>query len=410
MTMIRFSSEQLVAQIMVPFNRLLRDVNALLETEIAQQELDEENAINDMQPMPDQGSATGQGPVMKWGSATDRGSATGSMEMPARPGVETGVSQAGAHPIELERGEIAKQDMSEQLKLAARPGGLHKNPAEQVERLAMPAGKMNEYASASPLTQKIDASGISNDGINVETPPSLTLTQTKAKPETPHNAAHEFSPATRLPKRAAPSSVPGSTPAAALPVHSLDQKNQRAPFSAAPHRGPPGGSVVESMPVEQPNDNAGYGLVAQDHPKTSNLSTRIPLRPCATQGDASVAGMAGEISSHPGRKTITTHTTEPDTISSQAAAAPRSIQRQGNRIIQGVDPVLEHAHQMTHAALTRDALDDETDLAASRVQNTFNVSVSMNQDAASASLDREVLKDTLLEMLRTAARRQGLEI
>ena len=93
-----------------------------------------------------------------------------------------------------------------------------------------------------------------------------------------------------------------------------------------------------------------------------------------------------------------------------AVTAPRSIQNQSSQISQSIDPILERAHQISNQSFSQDSLDDDLDIPVSRVQNTFNVNVAMNQDTASASLDRELLQTALLDMLRTAARRQGLEI
>jgi len=45
-----------------------------------------------------------------------------------------------------------------------------------------------------------------------------------------------------------------------------------------------------------------------------------------------------------------------------------------------------------------------------RVNNTFNVNVSMAGDNGLTLNHREALEDALVDILRTAARRQGLEV
>jgi hypothetical protein len=66
-------------------------------------------------------------------------------------------------------------------------------------------------------------------------------------------------------------------------------------------------------------------------------------------------------------------------------------------------PVVARAAEATNAGF--DAVDDGP---APRVANTFNVSIAVGDGLA--GIDREALQDALVDLLRDAARRQGLDV
>lgn len=79
-----------------------------------------------------------------------------------------------------------------------------------------------------------------------------------------------------------------------------------------------------------------------------------------------------------------------------------------------MQPVLEQAWQSTNASLLREAApagpaesDTSTAAASPRVNNQFNVSIAI--DGSPASQQPE-LQEQLVNLLRDAARRQGLDV
>jgi len=92
--------------------------------------------------------------------------------------------------------------------------------------------------------------------------------------------------------------------------------------------------------------------------------------------------------------------------------ASRAHRRESIKIANSVDPILEQAHQMSHASLLGQTAEQNNaeQSALGQVQNTFNVNVSVNKDNNGQSETSAELQDALTELLRTAARRQGLEV
>lgn len=73
-----------------------------------------------------------------------------------------------------------------------------------------------------------------------------------------------------------------------------------------------------------------------------------------------------------------------------------------------VEPSLEEAYQLTQTRLkTQETIEKEP---SGLVSNTFNVSVSMNNDTTQNGIDRNALEEALTDILRTSARRHGLEV
>lgn len=94
------------------------------------------------------------------------------------------------------------------------------------------------------------------------------------------------------------------------------------------------------------------------------------------------------------------------------AAVPRgNVQAAARRLANAVEPSLEQAYRLTQARLDTSAASTSERIDSPRlVHNTFNVNVTLRTDDASASPDPTALADALTEVLRTAARRHGLEL
>ena len=103
-------------------------------------------------------------------------------------------------------------------------------------------------------------------------------------------------------------------------------------------------------------------------------------------------------------------------LSSQPVRTSRltpEIRRASDRVAAGIEPVLEQAYAVTRHSF-RTKIESEAQKAdfdtVNRVNNTFNVNVSMAGDNGLTLNHREALEDALVDILRTAARRQGLEV
>ena len=87
------------------------------------------------------------------------------------------------------------------------------------------------------------------------------------------------------------------------------------------------------------------------------------------------------------------------------------LQAAARRLASAVEPALEQAYRLTQARCDPSAAAaSERTGSPSLVHNTFNVTVALHPGDASASLDSTDLADALTEVLRSSARRHGLEI
>ncbi|MEF8706862.1 MAG: hypothetical protein V5B07_10540, partial [Candidatus Accumulibacter sp. UW27] len=87
------------------------------------------------------------------------------------------------------------------------------------------------------------------------------------------------------------------------------------------------------------------------------------------------------------------------------------LQATARRLASAVEPSLEPACRLSQARLgASGATMSAGSEPAHLVRNTFNVTVALRTDDASERLDPTALADALTEVLRTAARRHGLEI
>jgi hypothetical protein len=91
----------------------------------------------------------------------------------------------------------------------------------------------------------------------------------------------------------------------------------------------------------------------------------------------------------------------------------RPLQRAAGRVAAGMDPVLDQAYGVTRQSLEagqKPATESADSAPVGRVNNTFNVNVSMSNDQGLTAEQREALKDALMDILHSAARRHGLEV
>jgi hypothetical protein len=81
-----------------------------------------------------------------------------------------------------------------------------------------------------------------------------------------------------------------------------------------------------------------------------------------------------------------------------------------NRLEAAVEPALQQAYQVTQQQLQSITQDSSEERSSELVRNTFNVAVAMNNNSGSDSIDLSDFEQALTEVLRIAARRQGLEV
>ena len=95
-----------------------------------------------------------------------------------------------------------------------------------------------------------------------------------------------------------------------------------------------------------------------------------------------------------------------------AARAPRPAVALAHQVASGVTPLMGEAHRVSNDALTEApaSAPQSARSPSASVQNTFNVDVHLSPDTGGAGLDRNALEQLLVEILRDAARRNGLEV
>ena len=95
----------------------------------------------------------------------------------------------------------------------------------------------------------------------------------------------------------------------------------------------------------------------------------------------------------------------------RAGVPDGAVQAAARRLARAVEPALEQAYRLTQARLNPSAASVSGRVEPpALVHNTFNITVSLRPGEADTSADPEALADALTEILRTAARRHGLEI
>ena len=104
-------------------------------------------------------------------------------------------------------------------------------------------------------------------------------------------------------------------------------------------------------------------------------------------------------------------TARPD-LPAGSAYPPRDLRRTAGQVADGMEPVLDQAYASSTRAFDpafRPATMSAGQDVAPRVNNTFNVKVAVGETHDSVP-DAGALEKALVDVLRTAARRQGLEI
>ena len=348
------STQHLVAQLMVPMNRLLLDVNQALDTEIIDEDYNDQQSEVEVQAGSVTPSATGTGKV----SAIQRHTMNSQ-----QAGLASAQKEKNVYGLTNDTVPVTVPDGESSGKGNALP-----------DRGSRPA--------VSP-----EASIVSGDEIR-------TVKQMRDNKNPVKSAKADAGQNISLQKRT--ESLTGiSTVESRLP-DTADNSPQNEDALA-------GGILSTQEPYLH------HGTDEKINAEPVVALKLIRLRQRATKATVQDGGdMAAVASPAATGQSLVDKTGEESAPTMSAALASRSIQGQSGRITQSIDPVLERANQINNDAFDQDELRDGSEMmSASRVQNTFNVNVAMNQGS---DPDREILQATLLDMLRTAARRQGLEV
>lgn len=404
MTELSITSEYLVQQLMAPINRLLGDVNKALDTEVATtEELSEDNT----------------------GTSLNTGSGRLSDSEPEKT---SSISLHPHHNKAQDQEAVSVQDKnqhaasfsinSESVKDADSPvkrGNEHTNiPVRHVSppSSGVPHNGTDTEIYEHDTAEIIDASDTGN---NSSIPKQkLTLPETMNADAVEHDliTSKHISSTPKISSHS--DSLPSPLLAAATPKQSsinLTAHTANIPPPIRPQATKTDGNHFDAAEINNTQRTYSYHeLVNKINATSVVLSKRIPLRPRASKTAIALDDLAHVNTVDSNEETPFNKVDGLEPSSKMTTVTPRSIQRQSQRLSQGIDPVLQSAHHLTNEALSPESSADDIDMPTGRVQNTFNVNVSMNQDDASANSQREILQDTLLDMLRTSARRQGLDI
>jgi hypothetical protein len=102
----------------------------------------------------------------------------------------------------------------------------------------------------------------------------------------------------------------------------------------------------------------------------------------------------------------------PPSVAVTPGAGP--VSALAKQVVSGMEPAWNEAHRISHEALTVEQQPLTQERASqptnAAVKNTFNVSVHLEPGGVGSTLDRTTLEDALVDILRDAARRHGLEV
>jgi hypothetical protein len=179
----------------------------------------------------------------------------------------------------------------------------------------------------------------------------------------------------------------------------------KAPASSIPQPAP------QALPPESSLASPRASIkpaVAFDAPLADAAASAMTRAPASQAPAAGGPARAWLIPLRP--KAAPTLQTLPAEASEAAAPADPAL---AERLGQALAPSFEQAYAVTQDALASRSAPDTAHPEAgspSRVSNTFNVRVAMNAPDAAQALDAAALEDAMVEVLRQAARRHGLEL
>jgi hypothetical protein len=238
------------------------------------------------------------------------------------------------------------------------------------------------------------------------------------------DAAENLSPSPKTTPEAAPGGV--ETMAAALPVIEPNTANILSAKSAesGPDRidaRPHGIPLSNGSRSENPTDGDLSGIVPASDNRIPGSGTIEKLKsPDRTEfigPNIQVTAPADKSTSliplkEPQNSTLpkTAPIADP---SSTILAAPRPVRQAAATAAEGLEPVLDQAYgisQQAFESLTAPVPGEDEAPPATRVSNNFQVNVSMSGTNSTGTDQHEAIEEALVDILRLAARRHGLEV
>jgi hypothetical protein len=370
-------SADIERQLLAPLEALLRDAQALLGVELDADRLEEAAGATSSE-------SSGHPPLAPaWVQSAAQGIARPAFSRFPSPGVHSAVASAQPEAFTGERGVSTKRTFE-------RAEAAFSSPTADAAILSQPAGgRQDEPFHTAGATQPSGSPRI--ESTDHGAPPAPLASEIPLSPNHPAmDDAVAMTPAARSQSMSREATSTTAEDAERASMHPLaTPSSARPPFTRstplAESLGAAGEREAGSVPA------AEHTLRSDKHPEPeSHPMLAIPLR--SRQAPATQRSLAAPEAA-----------TEPLPGSHLLAAA--------RRLASAVEPSLEQAYRLTQARLgTSGATVSEGIEPAHLVRNTFNVTVALRADDASTSLDPTDLADALTEVLRTAARRHGLEI
>lgn len=416
-------SADIERQMLAPLEALLRDAQAVLGVELDAERL--EDAA---------GAASSESAALPSSTGTRVESAPRGMAQPPATSLSSplrrgAVDLAQLGPLALHTGVLpkaasdpAKPDFSSLSTAAAVPAEPERTRFEQSFQSASPTPpsvptQVQTRGHSAQATQPASAISLSTrhttlDGADEMAPstnsrPTLGDAQsTISTAPPPSGSAEHAAPAPATLRSAGPDSTQRHITAPAPPGEALAPSGQHdaAVVAAAAWSIRPG----ESAEASATRSLSGDGRQAQEAeaapPATSwpDLARRVGAKADAQQLPAIPLRPRQD---RPNERSLIAP------AAAHAAVPGGNVQAAARRLASAVEPSLEQAYRLTQARLDTSAASASERIDSPRlVHNTFNVTVTLRTDDASASLDPTALADALTEVLRTAARRHGLEI
>ncbi len=271
----------------------------------------------------------------------------------------------------------------------------------------------NTFSQTPPLTEEMDTARDNPEAVSPETASMISSGATGSGTPNQKAIADAAPGRTELVSRALPAIEPNTTKTgnAELAVSGPDQ------IDAGPHGMPINNGGNSEKPVDKElsgnipefaDRSPGTGRIERLQSPHRNTSLNPNVRE-TTLIDKSAALIPLKV---PGKSPLpeTVPTVE---LNSTIPSAPRSVRRAAGMVAEGLEPVLQQAYGISQQAFQpENAPVPEGDEAppGTRVSNNFHVNVSMTGTNSMNSEQHEAIEEALVEILRLAARRHGLEV
>lgn len=304
--------------------------------------------------------------------------------------------------IDADRLEYAAEDVASStdqsgVPATSKPPGI---PHHQATEMSWFSPEQSEPEGSAPRTGGKLRVALGETGLPLSAPPALTMNSDTTtdlqhypiqSPTPPRHA--RFLGNGPISSVAEGGDAAEQTPFQFAVSSGLDWRNEAKPWVLPNHPGTEKNHRIQANEATNPPATAARWLAVtqgngMSQPDSTPILCRIPLRPKG----ASFAQSASEILDQP----------------SVYSTSPKKTTLTAARLGDAVAGSIEQAYQLTQAQLKEFKATEPEQGATGQVRNTFNISVTL--DGNPEGMDRIDLEDALTEVLRTAARRHGLEV